>query len=215
MTTNTTESVADSQTQKATQNQNKSRVSQDDSTNDSSYKSPSDADQSHLHQMIRVDHAGEYGAVRIYQGQMDALKGRSQNLDLIRHMQEQEEHHLATFNDLIAKHKVRPTLLNPLWHVAGYAMGYITGRMGEKAAMACTVAVENCIDKHYEKQQESLEKRQNHPELLKIVKQFRAEELEHRDTALEHGAEQTPGFDVINTVITKASKLAIFLSKRL
>ncbi len=181
---------------------------------DTVYTPPSEHDQSDLHRMIRVDHAGEYGAVRIYQGQLDALKG-SDKLDLIEHMKEQEVVHLATFDDIIRKHKVRPTALNPIWHVAGYALGYITAKMGEKAAMACTVAVENCIDKHYEKQEEFLESDGRHPDLLKTVKQFRAEELEHRDLGLEHGAEEAPGFGLINRVITTGSKLAIFLSKRI
>lgn len=181
------------------------------------YKSPSDVDQSDLHKMIRVDHAGEYGAVRIYQGQLDALKGSNQKdkLDLIQHMKEQEDHHLETFDNIIREHKVRPTVLTPLWHVAGYAMGYITAKMGEKAAMACTVAVENCIDKHYESQEQKLEADGQHPDLLKTVKKFRAEELEHRDIGLEHGAEDAPGYGLINGFVTTASKLAIFLSKRI
>ena len=189
------------------------KASQQDMSHD--YVSPADKDQSDLHKMIRVDHAGEYGAVRIYQGQLDALKGTSANLDLIQHMKEQEDYHLETFDGIVREHKVRPTVMLPLWHVAGYAMGYLTAKMGEKAAMACTVAVENCIDKHYESQEHHLESDGNHPELLKTVKQFRAEELEHRDIGLEHGAKDAPGYDFITKAITGASKLAIFLSKRI
>lgn len=184
------------------------------STKAHQYKSPTDHDQTDLHKMIRVDHAGEYGAVRIYQGQLDAMKG-SQHLDMIQHMKEQEEHHLTTFNQIINKHKVRPTILTPLWHVAGYALGYITGKLGDKAAMACTVAVENCIDQHYAKQEDFLEAEGHYPDLLKTVKQFRAEELEHRDIGLEHGAEDAPAYGLITAVIQNASKLAIFLSKRI
>lgn len=182
----------------------------------SQYQSKADQDQSSLHRMIRVDHAGEFGAVRIYQGQLDALKNSgAQNLDLIQHMKDQEVVHYETFNKIINAHKVRPTALSPLWHAAGYAMGYLTAKMGEKAAMACTVAVETVIDEHYAKQEQQLEKDGTHPELLETVKCFRQEELEHRDLGLEHGAEQAPGYELIKKGIMAASKAAIFLSKRI
>ncbi len=164
--------------------------------------------------MIRVDHAGEYGAVRIYQGQLDALKG-SASEETIRHMQEQEEAHLATFDKYIQDRKVRPTALSPIWHVAGYAMGYLTGRLSEKAAMACTVAVEEAIDEHYAAQEQTLKDMGTEPELYETVKKFRQEELEHRDIGLEHGAEQAPGYEILSGAIKRASKLAIFLSKRI
>jgi len=98
--------------------------------------------------MIRVDHAGEYGAARIYAGQL-AVLGRGRKGDLLRHMEAQEQEHLRTFKDLIADRRVRPTVLLPLWHVAGFALGAVTAVLGERAAMACTVAVEETIDAHY------------------------------------------------------------------
>ncbi len=183
-------------------------------TPSNSQPSPSDLDQSPLHRMIRVDHAGEYGAVRIYQGQLDALKN-SVNIDTIQHMKEQEKVHLETFNGIIRENNVRPTALSPLWNMAGYAMGYITGKMGEKAAMACTVAVETVIDKHYESQEKDMEASGHHPDLLKTVSKFRAEELEHRNIGLELGAKEAPGYEIITSIVTAASKAAIFLSKRI
>lgn len=164
--------------------------------------------------MIRVDHAGEYGAVRIYQGQLDALKGTPCE-ETIRHMQAQEKEHLATFDTFIQDRKIRPTALSPIWHMAGYAMGYLTGRLGEKAAMACTVAVEEAIDEHYSAQEKTLKDLGTEPDLLKIVRKFRQEELEHRDIGLDHGAKQAPGYDLLYGTIKRASKLAIFLSKRI
>ena len=163
--------------------------------------------------MIRVDHAGEYGAVRIYQGQLDALKGSACE-DTIRHMQEQEEAHLATFNTLIQERKVRPTALSPLWHVAGYTMGYLTGRLGEKAAMACTVAVEEAIDEHYAAQEKTLKEMGTEPELYKTVKRFRQEELEHRDIGYENGAEEALGYPVLSNAIKTGTRFAIWLSER-
>ena len=175
-------------------------------------KTPSQ--QETIESMIRVDHAGEYGAVRIYQGQLDALTG-SASEETIRHMQEQEEVHLATFDRFIRDRKIRPTALSPLWHVAGYAMGYLTGRLSEKAAMACTVAVEEAIDEHYAEQEHTLKRMGTEPELYETVKKFRQEELEHRDIGLAHGAEQAPGYELLSGAIKRASKLAIFLSKRI
>src|SRR5450432_983053 len=137
--------------------------------------------------MIRVDHAGEYGATRIYAGQLVVL-GRGRKGDVLRHMQAQEQVHLRTFNDLIACRRVRPTALLPLWHLAGFALGAVTAAMGEKAAMACTVAVEEAIDDHYSAQLEKLDAADQ--ELRRTVEKFRAEELQHRDIALEHGAER-------------------------
>src|SRR6202789_1986003 len=98
--------------------------------------------------MIRVDHAGEYGAVRIYEGQL-AVLGKRGSADTIRHMAEQEQHHLKTFDRLVNERRVRPTALEPLWRIAGFALGAATAAMGEKAAFACTAAVEEAIDEHY------------------------------------------------------------------
>src|ERR1700760_821038 len=131
--------------------------------------------------MIRVDHAGEYGAVRIYQGQLAVLKN-SAAADTIRHMAEQEERHLKTFDRLVNERRVRPTALEPVWRVAGFALGAATALLGEKAAMACTAAVEEVIDEHYASQVEALKDKD--PALTSTVEDFRADEAAHRDTAL-------------------------------
>ena len=164
-----------------------------------------------LERIVRVDQAGEYGAVRIYAGQL-AVLGESTAGAAIRHMAEQEREHLDTFNDIAAERRVRPTALMPVWHVAGYALGAATAMMGERAAMACTAAVEEVIDEHYAKQAEALGDDQ--AELRATIEKFREDELEHRDTALEHDAELAPGYEVLSTAIKKGSKLAIWLSQR-
>lgn len=161
--------------------------------------------------MIRVDHAGEYGATRIYAGQL-AVLGRGSKGDLLRHMQEQEQEHLRTFNTMIAERRVRPTVMLPFWHLAGFALGAVTAAMGEKAAMACTVAVEEAIDAHYSAQLEALGTTE--PELRQTVEKFRAEELEHRDIGLEHGAEQAPAYRLLYGVIKAGCRAAIAVSER-
>jgi ubiquinone biosynthesis monooxygenase Coq7 len=161
--------------------------------------------------MIRVDHAGEYGATRIYAGQL-AVLGRGSKGDVIRHMQAQEQHHLRTFNGLIADRRVRPTAFLPFWHLAGFALGAVTAALGERAAMACTVAVEEVIDDHYAAQLETLGITE--PELRQTVEQFRAEELQHRDIGLENGAEQAPGYRLLSRVIKAGCRAAIAISER-
>src|SRR5437764_6029571 len=160
--------------------------------------------------MIRVDHAGEYGAVRIYDGQL-AVIGRGRARDAIRRMAEQEQRHLAGFEALMRSRQARPTLLSPIWHAAGYALGAATALMGERAAMACTVAVEEVIDKHYANQAERLGDAD--PQLAAAISEFRADELAHRDAALEHGAEEALGYDILSAVIKTGSRLAIWLSE--
>ena len=164
-----------------------------------------------LESMIRVDHAGEFGAKRIYQGQI-AVLGKGPKGDILRHMAEQEERHLAKFEELVAERRVRPTALRPIWHVAGFALGAGTALLGEKAAMACTVAVEEVIDEHYREQQAALD--DSEAELRDTIEEFRLEELEHRDIGLDHGAEQAPAYPVLSAAIKRASKLAIWLSER-
>lgn len=161
--------------------------------------------------MIRVDHAGEYGAARIYEGQL-AVLGRARTGPLIRHMAEQEKHHLAEFERLVVERRVRPTALTPLWHVAGFALGAATALLGERAAMACTVAVEEVIDQHYRHQAEALGDEE--PELRATVEEFRGDELRHRETALAHGAAETPGYEMLSAAIKAGSRLAIWLSTR-
>ncbi len=164
-----------------------------------------------IERIVRVDHAGEYGAKRIYQGQL-AVLGRGPKGDLIRHMQAQEQHHLDTFAALIADRRVRPTALLPFWHVAGFALGAATALMGERAAMACTVAVEEAIDEHYAAQADSLGA--DEPDLRDKIEAFRAEEAEHRDIGLAHEAEQAPGYGLLSRVIKAGCKVAIRVSER-
>jgi ubiquinone biosynthesis monooxygenase Coq7 len=161
--------------------------------------------------ILRVDQAGEYGAVRIYEGQL-AVLGRSPSGDLIRRMAREEERHLAAFNRLLPERRVRPTALTPLWHVAGFALGAATALLGEKAAMACTVAVEEVIDEHYASQSEQLGSEE--PALKAVIDEFRQDELVHRDEGLAHGAEETPGYELLRAAIKTGSRVAIWLSTR-
>lgn len=161
--------------------------------------------------MIRVDHAGEYGAKRIYEGQL-AVLGRGPKGPVIEHMAEQEREHLDTFDRLVAERGVRPTLLHPLWHVGAFAMGAATALLGDRAAMACTVAVEEVIDDHYARQAEALG--EDEPELKAVIERFRAEELEHRAIGLEHEAEQAPGYRLLSGAVKAATRTAIWLSER-
>jgi len=162
--------------------------------------------------MIRVDHAGEYGAVRIYEGQL-AVLGKRSAASSIRHMAEQEQRHLKTFDRLVNERKVRPTALEPLWRVAGYALGVGTALMGEKAAFACTAAVEEAIDAHYAQQLDELGDRD--PELKNTVEDFRADEAAHRQLALDHGAEQAPGYRLLSEAIKAGCRVAIKLSEKI
>ncbi|SDE21007.1 demethoxyubiquinone hydroxylase family protein [Rhodospira trueperi] len=165
-----------------------------------------------LERMIRVDQAGEYGAVRIYEGQMAVLGNRTANAAVLRHMRDQEQVHLDTFNDLIRQRRVRPTAMAPVWHVLGFALGAGTALMGEKAAMACTVAVEEAIDGHYKTQADALG--DDESGLRETVLRFRDEELEHRDIGLRNGAEQAPAYPLLSSVIKGGSRLAIWVSER-
>jgi ubiquinone biosynthesis monooxygenase Coq7 len=168
-------------------------------------------------QIVRVDHAGEYGAKRIYQGQL-AVLGRGPKAEILRHMQAQEQHHLDTFARLIATRRVRPTALLPLWHIAGFALGAATAALGERAAMACTVAVEEAIDAHYRAQSAELasaEPGQEEADLRATIEEFRAEELEHRDIGLAHDAENAPGYRALTALIKAGCKVAIAVSERI
>ncbi len=164
-----------------------------------------------IERIIRVDHAGEYGAARIYEGQL-AVLGRGEKGDVIRHMKAQEDVHLKTFSALIGTRRVRPTALLPFWHVAGFALGAVTAAMGTRAAMACTVAVEEAIDEHYAAQSASLG--EDESELRDTIEKFRAEELEHRDIGLEHEAELAPAYRLMSAVIKAGCKVAIAVSER-
>ena len=161
--------------------------------------------------MIRVDHAGEYGAKRIYEGQL-AVLGDSAGDGEIRRMADQEQRHLETFEALVVDRGVRPTLLTPLWHVAGFALGAGSALMGEKAAMACTEAVEEVIDAHYAHQADRLGA--DEAELRRVVEEFRGDEIEHRDTARARGAAEAPAYRPLKAAVKAGSRLAIWLSER-
>jgi 3-demethoxyubiquinol 3-hydroxylase len=162
--------------------------------------------------MLRVDHAGEYGAARIYAGQLAVLR-RSDTAPVLREMQAQEQQHLERFADLIVRRRVRPTAMLPVWHLAGFALGAMTAALGEQAAMACTVAVEDAIEAHYARQIAALD--DTELELRTTLEQFRDEELAHRDTGLRHGAEQTPGYRLLSAAIKRGCQLAIGISERI
>lgn len=170
---------------------------------------PSDEDRTA--RMIRVDHAGEYGAARIYDGQF-AVLGKTSVGPVIREMAEQEKAHLETFDRLLIERRVRPTALAPLWHVAGFALGAASAMAGPRAAMACTVAVEEVIDEHYARQLETIDERET--EIAETVAKFRTDEIAHRDTGLAHGAEQAPGYTALKGAVKAGTRLAIWLSER-
>lgn len=163
--------------------------------------------------MVRVDQAGEYGATRIYAGQLAVMGDRTPAARTINGMANQEERHRAFFDAMIARRGVRPTALQPFWNVAGFALGAATAAMGPAAAMACTAAVETEIDRHYKRQLEELG--ESDPELSAAVSQFRDEELEHLDTALASGAETALGYPVLSGLIRMGCRAAIALSKRI
>ncbi|XP_011917574.1 PREDICTED: ubiquinone biosynthesis protein COQ7 homolog isoform X1 [Cercocebus atys] len=173
--------------------------------------------------IIRVDHAGEYGANRIYAGQM-AVLGRTSVGPVIQKMWDQEKDHLKKFSELMVTFRVRPTVLMPFWNVLGFALGLGltipgagTALLGKEGAMACTVAVEESIAHHYNNQIRKLmeEDPEKYEELLQVIKKFRDEELEHHDTGLEHDAELAPAYAVLKSVIQAGCKVAIYLSERL
>jgi ubiquinone biosynthesis monooxygenase Coq7 len=163
--------------------------------------------------MIRVDHAGEYGAVRIYEGQLAVLRQGSEAAETVRRMAEQEQRHLQTFDRLIVERRVRPTVLEPVWRVAGFALGAATALMGEKAAFACTAAVEEVIDEHYAGQIARLGDEDK--ELKTTVADFRADEIAHRDEALARGAAQAPAYRALSEAIKLGCRVAIALSTRI
>jgi ubiquinone biosynthesis monooxygenase Coq7 len=173
---------------------------------------PGDLTQDQLvDRIIRVDHAGEYGAKRIYEGQLAVLGDKPEG-QVIRHMLEQELVHLKAFEKLMVERRARPSVLFPIWHVAGFALGAATALMGPKAAMACTVAVEEVIDEHYREQNARLG--ETEPEISTKIAQFRAEEEEHKNTGLAHGAEEAPAYPVLAQAIKAGSRLAIWLAER-
>ena len=171
-----------------------------------------------VEEMVRVDHAGEYGAVRIYSGQLavfERLPHKRRIADSLAHMRDEEVEHLSKFNELIRERGVRPTALTPFWHVAGFALGAATALMGEKAAHACTAAVEEVIDDHYRGQIEKLKDLGGEEaELAETIEKFREEEVRHKEAALAEGAEQAVGYPLLSGVIRAGCKLAIRVAEK-
>lgn len=169
-----------------------------------------------IEEMLRVDHAGEYGAVTIYRGQravFEKLPHKARLAGLLKEMEDGEQEHLATFDRLLMEREARPTLLAPIWNAAGFALGAGTALMGEKAAMACTSAVESVIEGHYQDQVDELEG-QDEEALRDTFIKFREEELEHHDTAIAEGAEEAFGYNILRGLITAGCKVAIKVSEK-
>ena len=166
-----------------------------------------------IDEILRVDHAGETGASKIYEGQIRVL-GKTDVGPMLKHMRDQEQEHLDTFNELLNTYETRPTILMPLWNIAGYSLGVITASMGKKAAMACTIAVEEVIGNHYNKQAESLNEKK-HAKLKKKLLKFRDDELEHKDIGTSNDGEKTPGYNLMKFVIQSGCKVAIKLSEKI
>lgn len=168
----------------------------------------------HIARMIRVDQAGEFGATRIYAGQLAVLGNRGPHAAEIAGMAEQEADHRAKFDALMARRGVRPTALQPFWDRAGFALGAATALIGPEAAMACTAAIETEIDNHYTHQLDELYASGEDPELAGMIEEFREDEREHRDAALAAGAERAPAYPLLSGLIRLGCRAAIRLSER-
>jgi len=166
-----------------------------------------------IRSMIRVDQAGEFGATRIYAGQLAVLGTRAEAARPIARMAAQEERHRQAFDRIVAERGVRPTLLAPLWDKAGFLLGAATALISPEAAMACTAAIETEIDRHYAEQIEELGGTE--PELAATIAEFQAEEIEHRETAIAEGAERAPAYPILSAAIRLGCRAAIGLSKRI
>ncbi len=177
---------------------------------------PGEALRTRTARMLRVDHAGEVAAKRIYQGQLAVLKQQPRaraNITLIEEMAASEAAHLAAFERLIKARRVRPTALSPLWDAASYGLGVASALLGERAAMACTVAVEEVICEHYQRQINELGP--DDPELTAMITGFRADEMAHRETALAQGAALAPAYRPLSEIIKAGCRIAIKLSERI
>jgi len=170
-----------------------------------------------IDRMIRVDHAGELGARQIYKGQLAILENSSVG-PIIQEMATQEVKHLREFERLMMHRRVRPTALLPFWNVAGFALGMGTALLGKKAAMACTVAVEEVIGEHYNDQIRTLlssKEFEDEDELRETFKTFRDEELEHQHIGEKHDAKQAPMYEALTQVIKAGCRVAIYTSERI
>ena len=178
------------------------------------YKNITSKNDEQIEQMIRVNQAGEFGAKRIYEGQLVVLKN-DKKYKIIKRMANQEEEHLKAFNKMMVEKGVRPTILSPLWNIGGFVLGATTAFISTEAAMACTVAVEEVIDKHYESQKILLRKKRKEKKLLKTIEKFRLQELEHKNIGLKNDAEKTKNYRNLTRGIKVITSMAIFLSKRI
>ena len=170
------------------------------------------SNKNHIDSILRVDHAGETAAAKIYDGQLAVLKNTPVG-PTIQHMKDQEQEHLDTFNKLLYENDTRPTALLPLWNIMGFGLGVASAVMGEKAAMACTIAVEEVIGEHYAKQAETLN--DDHKELKSTLMKFRDDELDHKDIAYEEGATKKGLYSVMDKVIKTGSRIAINISEKI
>ncbi len=177
-----------------------------------------------LENLIRVNHAGEYGAKRIYEGQLAVLKDKECSTQ-IKHMLEQELEHLKYFEKEMADRQVRPSFFSPLWHVGGYALGAFTAMLGEKSAYACTVAVEEVIDEHYKKQLQKISELTSDNDnkisdaetltsLAEKIEKFRQEEVEHKEISEHNGAEAAPFYPLLHFAVSNISRLAIKIAEK-
>ena len=169
-----------------------------------------------LEEMVRVDHAGEYAAVAIYKGQRAVFErqhGKERIVEQLTHMEEDEQHHLDAFDEMIQKEGVRPTAMGPIWGVAAYGLGVATALLGEKAAHACTEAVESVIEGHYDNQVQELEA-QGESDKAELFAKFRDEETAHKNLAIEEGAKEAPGYPILSNVIQAGCRLAIRISEK-
>jgi 3-demethoxyubiquinol 3-hydroxylase len=171
--------------------------------------------QDRVAEMLRVDHAGEFGATRIYEGQravFSRLPGARKIAAQLAEQEADEAIHKAAFDKLLLERKVRPTLLGPIWGAAGFGLGVVTALMGEKAAHACTAAVEEVIEDHYREQIEELG--DHEPELSAMISQFRDEEIAHKDQAIAEGAKEAFGHPVLEAVIKAGCRVAIAVCQK-
>lgn len=171
-----------------------------------------------LAEMLRVDHAGEYGAVAIYRGQRAVFDARPHKSDIaaeIAEMEAGEIEHLETFDRLLAERGVRPTVLSPIWNIAGFGLGAATALMGEKAAMACTEAVEDVIEKHYAEQIAALENDAEEADLTATLIKFREDEIGHKTAAENAGAKEAPGYSLLSAAIRFGCRSAIKIAEKI
>ena len=164
-----------------------------------------------IERFLRVDHAGERAAQQIYKGQLAILRNHSSGPE-IQHMMEQEVEHLEAFESLLNERQVRPSLLDPVWGAAGFTLGLVTAAMGPKAAMACTIAVEEVIGEHYSKQADALD--DSEKELRTTIAKFRDDELEHRDIAIDHDGREARHYTVLRNVIQQGCRTAIKIAEK-